>query len=276
MTTFEKQVESRPPIPTDPLPQAGDSLWDELYKQVFQKGMWWVLVLGVSGGWVSMEWYRYVFDVRPTLVSCIVLSVVLAILGVIGGVRIRVAYRNAKNIRQGIRGEKYVSQYLNLTCRSLGYRVIDDIQAKGSGGEFNIDHVLIGPGGIFSIETKTWRLPGKGTKAELVHDPKTGRLTRPDRSWDEKAVAQTRANADFLRKLLAKRTGRAEGELRVIPVLILPGWFITDPAAFPREVWIMGNETLHKWLQREPKRLSGGDVAGLAAALEDYVRNYGK
>jgi Nuclease-related domain len=37
------------------------------------------------------------------------------------------------------------------TLRELGYKVFHDVV----GGDFNLDHVLIGPAGVFTVETKT-------------------------------------------------------------------------------------------------------------------------
>ena len=92
------------------------------------------------------------------------------------------------------------------TCVPLGYRVFDDVPGEGSGGKFNIDHVLIGPGGVFSIETKNWLLPAKGTTAFMVYEPKAGILTEPDGTCHDREIGQAKANGDYLRKML--RSGR--------------------------------------------------------------------
>ncbi|GJM24502.1 MAG: hypothetical protein DHS20C16_09170 [Phycisphaerae bacterium] len=55
--------------------------------------------------------------------------------------------------------------------REKGYRVYHDIQCDG----FNIDHVLIGPGGVFVIETKTASKPTKGN-ATIKYDGESTRI----------------------------------------------------------------------------------------------------
>jgi hypothetical protein len=85
---------------------------------------------------------------------------------------------------------------------------------------------------------------------------------------------QAKANADYLRKLLAARRGGAAGFVK--PVLMLPGWWVEDSRAVPKAIWVMGNGTLHQWLKKEPGRLSAAEAAGLAEELGNYVRNFGK
>jgi len=113
---------------------------------------------------------------------------------------------------------------------------ISRVGTRESTGHFNIDHVLIGPGGIFTVETKDWSLPAKGTRAEVVFDPGMGKLTWPDGRYDTAEANQAVNNAEYVRKELAKRTGRPAGALPVRPVLLLPGWYITNTARL-RNLW---------------------------------------
>jgi hypothetical protein len=55
-----------------------------------------------------------------------------------------------RTLRQGIEGEKAVGQFLER-LREQRYQVFHDLVGDG----FNVDHVLIGPAGVFTIETKT-------------------------------------------------------------------------------------------------------------------------
>jgi hypothetical protein len=56
--------------------------------------------------------------------------------------------------------------------------------------------VLIGPGGVFTVETKNWSLPPKGTDARMSFDAKTGVLTEPDGKYHNRAVVQAKANGN--------------------------------------------------------------------------------
>jgi hypothetical protein len=50
-----------------------------------------------------------------------------------------------------------VGQYLE-TLRARGYRVLHDLIGDG----FNVDHALIGPDSIFTVETKTYHKARQG------------------------------------------------------------------------------------------------------------------
>ena len=63
----------------------------------------------------------------------------------------RGTYARLKNLRLGLDGEVGVGQFLDEYCRERGYKVLHDLQGDG----LNVDHVLIGPGGVFAIDTKT-------------------------------------------------------------------------------------------------------------------------
>jgi hypothetical protein len=65
------------------------------------------------------------------------------------------------NLRLGLEGERTVGHALE-ELRVYGYQVFHDIP----GNKFNIDHVIAGPAGIFTIETKTRSKPGDGDGLE--------------------------------------------------------------------------------------------------------------
>ena len=90
---------------------------------------------------------------------------------------------------KGARGEERVAGIL----RSLpeGYHVFNDFLACGK----HVDHVVVGPAGVFSVETKFWR--GK-VSLEDGHILLDGQL--PDRD----PLAQTRREAVLVKSQLAK------------------------------------------------------------------------
>jgi hypothetical protein len=51
----------------------------------------------------------------------------------------------------GSRGERAVGHLLQVQLAPLGYRIVHGIQCDG----YDIDHVLVGPGGVYALETKT-------------------------------------------------------------------------------------------------------------------------
>lgn len=101
---------------------------------------------------------------------------------------------------KGARGEEKVAGILETLPES--YHVFNDFPA----GRTRVDHVVVGPGGVFSIETKFWR--GRVT-IEDGHVLLDGQL--PDRS----PVAQAVKEATLVRNTLAA----AGWDGQVVPVL---------------------------------------------------------
>jgi len=150
---------------------------------------------------------------------------------------------------QGMRGEREVGRMLD-GLRSLGYTVFHDIPGDG----FNIDHALIGPGGIFAVETKTWSKPD-GRRAEVDYDGK--RVLVDGHAPERDPVAQAEAVGDHLRDILKRMTDR---EIAVRPVLLFPGWW-TNPQPRNARVWVLHPKALRSFLSNESVKLSREDVA---------------
>ena len=104
-----------------------------------------------------------------------------------------------------------------IELQSHGYQVFHDVQADG----FNIDHLVVGPNGIFAVETKGRH---KRIKDDINYKVKfeNNRLAFP--SWFEsKPLEQAQNQANWVNKWLQEATGF---NTLVLPVLCFPGWFI--------------------------------------------------
>jgi Nuclease-related domain len=101
----------------------------------------------------------------------------------------------ARRFNRGERGERHVADVLE-ELRSNGYRPVHDIVRDG----FNVDHVLVGPGGIFAIETKY-----RSGKGEItVRDEGVfvgGRLEKKD------CLKQARGSAKAVSQLIVENCG---------------------------------------------------------------------
>ena len=141
------------------------------------------------------------------------------------GVRLyRTAVRKA-NYELGFLGERAVAEELTRMI-SMGYWVFHDVPFEGAPGSkpWNLDHVAVGPGGVFSIETKTRR---KLTKNDADAKPNVVEfdgvsLIYPWGSEDF-GLKQARDNARGLSAWLRQAAGF---EIDAIPVLALPGWSV--------------------------------------------------
>ena len=122
------------------------------------------------------------------------------------------------NLYLGLDAELAVGQELNHLMLQ-GCRVYHDFPAES----FNIDHVVVGPGGVYAVETKGRAKPDKGrgtVDATVVYNGQVLRFP----GWHEKdPLDQASRQAEWLQKWLFSATAE---QVSVRPVLALPGWFI--------------------------------------------------
>lgn len=112
----------------------------------------------------ALEWLRYYMAVppRPWLYTLVALAVMSY-----AGLRTWRAWPKLRQLRQAADGERTVGQFLER-LREGGYHVFHDLVGDG----FNVDHVAVGPAGVFSIETKTFSKPVRGD-AKIHFDGQT-------------------------------------------------------------------------------------------------------
>ncbi len=128
------------------------------------------------------------------------------------------SFRKRFSLRLGLECEMAQGQELNQLMQ-YGYRVYHDFPADG----FNIDHILIGPNGVFGVESKGRPKPKRGQggeDAKVVYDGE--KLYFP--GWTEtKPIEQAKRQAIWLSHWLTEVVGE---KIVVYPVLALPGWFV--------------------------------------------------
>ena len=121
-------------------------------------------------------------------------------------------------LRLGLRGEQAVAEKL-LELAPDGYRAFHDFPAAK---DWNIDHVVVGPAGVITIETKTRskrKAPPDKKDQEVLYD---GKVLRFPWFINNKAAEQATANARWLGNYLRSATGIES--LWVTGLLVIPGW----------------------------------------------------
>lgn len=122
-------------------------------------------------------------------------------------------------LREGYEAESAVGSELNQLMLD-GMHVFHDLQAEG----FNIDHLIISPKGVFSVETKSrvkYASSEKNQNAKMTFDGES--LIFPSHK-ETAPVEQARRNAKWVQEWVSKAVGEP---IKVRPAVILPGWFVT-------------------------------------------------
>jgi hypothetical protein len=169
-----------------------------------------------------------------------------------------------KDYQLGFSGERAVGEELNKLMLE-GCYVFHDLPA---GKNWNIDHVVIAPSGVYSIETKAPRKKrSEGSEYfKVIFDGTSLQFPnrRPKRSW----VEQAERNANWLADALSK----AEAEpIRVQPVLILTGWFIERTGR--GTVLVLGHRKLNESnIWKGPRILTDKQLKQIAHEIEGKCR----
>ena len=196
------------------------------------------------------------------------LSLVIAIL-LVGlfvswrGRKLRTIVRTLWDYRLGFDGERVVGETLNQLMLD-GYRVFHDIPFD----RFNIDHVIVGPPGVYAVETKTRRKPfgadGRRQR-EVEFDGETLHWPR----FDEKdSTRQALLNASSLGKWLTSATGETT---KVHAVLTIPGWMVVRRAR--AEVNVLNPDEIQYSFPKKPENpLSPEQIQRIVHQLTEKCR----
>lgn len=164
----------------------------------------------------------------------------------------------ARHFNRGERGERHVADLLE-ELRSDGYRPIHDIVGDG----FNVDHVVVGPGGIFAIETKY-----RSGKGEITfRDPEGvlvgGRLEEKD------CLKQARGSAAAIRDLIHESCGRRPW---VTPIVVFVGdWKIRNKWR-DTNVRVFTPERLLDYIRDQQPQLTRSEIQLIASHLERSIK----
>jgi hypothetical protein len=146
-----------------------------------------------------------------------------------------------------MRGEQAVAEKLaDRQLAAAGYVSFHDVPGDGS---WNVDHVVVGPGGVFVLETKA-RARRKATRQQDEQDVFfDGRVLEFPWCEDRNAAEQVERNARWVCEFLA---GYGPKELVVQPVVVVPGWYVKSRGNYG--VKVMNAKYLVGYL-KEAKRI---------------------
>lgn len=249
---------TKSPIKDKPLRMPGQSLEEERRKLFEDKLETPLMLAMVFIIFAAMEWWRYLWPRPP---NPYIFTAVALLLVMFAAWRVWKTRPQVHALKQGAEGEKAVGQFLER-LREGGYHVFHDLIGTG----FNVDHVVIGPAGIFTVETKTWSKPARGD-AKIMFDGE--QITTAGRAPERSPVIQARAQSSWLKALLSESTGR---NFDVFPVVVFPGWFIDQSNDCLRNIWVLEPKALVKFLANAPKKLEPDEVKLASFHLSRFIR----
>jgi hypothetical protein len=214
-----------------------------LYRRNFPLRLFGVVAAGLLSGIAAHE-------VAPALSGWVA---ALTATGVVWRLRFRVS-EDARNWRRGARGERRTARQLNrLTDR--GWIIFHDLAVPGS--RANVDHLAIGPSGVFLIDSKNWR----------------GRLAfAPDGTLWHGSYPMTAAIATIGFEVAAIAGALGTSSSTVEPLLVIHRGAIPWGEQFLGGVGILPGRQLVPTLLALPPQLSDQHVTELAERAVNRLR----
>jgi hypothetical protein len=251
--------EKRSPLRVAPLRYPGQSIAERRRELVADRVLQPMIYPAIFVLIAGLEYLRELMPREPHPLLFLWIGVLALAIAVVRIVRV---WPELEALRLARDGELVVGQALEA-LRAHGYQVIHDVVADG----FNIDHVLIGPSGVYTVETKTYS-KGPGSEVKVLFDGETVLVDgiQPDRN----PVVQARAQANWIRQLLAASTGQT---YPVRPVVLFPGWWTERAKGVKSDVWVLNEKAFPEWLKNERTVLDSGKVGMASLHLAQYVRS---
>jgi|ERR1035437_511917 membrane protein implicated in regulation of membrane protease activity len=219
-----KRRRERPPVEFKLLRGPGESLRQRMNKFdedfIFLIGA--AAMVPVAAGILVLSVLIWLTPHMPLRIGLAIVAAVVAPLIYFAGRWAYKSFLRTRDDRLGYLGERAVGEAL-FSLIGDGYRIFHDVPAEANKSKFNVDHVAVGPNGLFAIETKCRR---KGRARPGYEDYKVAYNGRQlDWPWGEDSFGLKNAEdrARWLSEMLNRLTRLG---LAAQPVLVLPGWFI--------------------------------------------------
>jgi hypothetical protein len=175
--------------------------------------------------------------------------------------------RQIDNLHKGRAGEQAAAAFLAelgkdgyIIAHDIPLKALDSSQPEGP----NIDHLAIGPAGVFVIETKyVAKSRADGRANEVTYDPSEnggkGRLLFNGAKHDRCALEQVRRNAKVVDVFL--RSKQLEHAVPVTPIVFVLGWMVKVPASL--DVRVLNPKLVFPLLRGMPRVMDARQVGKL-------------
>lgn len=163
--------------------------------------------------------------------------------------------KRAKQAQKGAAAEERVSDWPSGLPEE--YRYFNSVGFDG----FDIDHVVVGPGGIFLVETKS-----HGGKISANGDELLLNGAKPHKNFLAQAWRQTKDLEGFLWRLTSR-------EWKAEPILCFTNAYV-EVRRPVKGVNVVRIGYLNKFLLRRPKYLSAEDIEHLSRVLSSWLTRH--
>lgn len=178
------------------------------------------LALGPLVGFIALATaFGIPYFANEPVLDFMVALAIITILGssIYSGFKLRRIFRELQAFRLGWEGEVATAEELNKLMRD-GFEVFHDLPC----GRFNIDHVVIGPTGVFAVETKARSKQKRSENAANDYTATFDGQTIDFAGWqDRKCLEQAKRQAQWLSEWLSSATGEPT---IATPAIAIPGW----------------------------------------------------
>lgn len=227
------------------------------------------MLSGVAIGMLSMLFM--VLFVIDEAGSRVVITVFVVGFVVWASHRIRRSVGEARRSKLGYLGELAVAEALAELPSSAGWRVFHDVRMQGlNQNELNIDHVAVGPNGVFAIETKTWSKSREQVRRGEDLVVAGDRVSFPERDGrpDKFPLGQAKAAACTLAEALQEVTDHRDF---VNARVVTPGWTLYYKGRQNRDICEVG--CLASFLEKTEGTLPEARRAAIVDFLDAHCRD---
>ncbi len=257
-------IEKQSPLTKAPLRYPGQSVHNAIRDTIFGQLFPYLLIPMVILGFVIAEYVHWFFKIPPSPNIATLIFVLSTLLAMYKSKHVD---KKLNQLKQAFDGEKLVAEQLD-TLRDEGFRVLHDlVNEKG-----NIDHILVGPKGVFTVETKTW---SKRHSDKIIFDGENIFIKGLSPTRDP--INQAKGQAFWLYTLLKsdEEVNRylKNQQLYVNPIVLFPGWDI-EYTCTETPVGVCNPKELTEFLNQKKDLLSSNDIIRVTAVIKKYIRNY--
>jgi uncharacterized integral membrane protein len=245
------------PLKKDSLHYAGQSLDKKIDEALDSKIITPIMVVIILFILAALEWAKAYFNI-PYMPW--VYTATAIIFAVYYGIKIRLSVKDIRNMQLGRDGERIVAESLE-ELRAAGYNVYHDIVGKS----FNIDHIIVGSAGVFTIETKTYRKK-VWNNSQISYDG--NKIEIDGQELFSNPIKQAKGQMYWLEGFIKDN---AKIDVKVQPVVVFPGWYINQTSRDP-EVWILNDKALVTIMKKAEPVLDKNQIDLISSHIENYCR----